>query len=159
MDMVTLVDERDQQIGVMEKEEAHKNGGRLHRASSVMLFRRGKDGVEVLLQRRAKGKKRWPGFWANTICTDVRPGETYEQCGVRRLKEEMGIGMKISDLRQAFKQIYKARYDEEYWEYEVEAVLVGEWDGEVIPNDGEVTIETTPMNIESALKEIAFLRK
>ena len=129
MEQVILVDKNDQQIGVMEKEEAHKNGGHLHRAISVMLYRsptslKLRGGTEVLLQKRALTKRRWPGFWANTVCTDVRLGETYEQCAVRRLREEMGIEIDEKDLSLAFTQIYKAKYDEEYTEHEVEAVFV-----------------------------------
>ncbi|PKM92205.1 MAG: isopentenyl-diphosphate Delta-isomerase, partial [Euryarchaeota archaeon HGW-Euryarchaeota-1] len=33
-EMIILVDENDQEIGEIEKIEAHKNGGKLHRAFS-----------------------------------------------------------------------------------------------------------------------------
>ncbi len=137
-DLVILVNERDEVVGEMDKEQAHQDGGSLHRASSVMLYRRRRGMVEVLLQKRAQKKKRWPGYWANTVCTDVRSGETYEQCAVRRLEEEMGIVIGENDLQLPFKQIYKAKYDEEFTEYEVEAIFVGEWNGEVKIDEDEV---------------------
>ena len=137
-DRVILVNEHDEVLGEMEKEEAHKNGGNLHRASSVLLYRKKNGAVEVLLQKRAGTKKRWPGWWANTVCTDVRPGESYEQCAVRRLQEEMGIVVKLGDLSLAFTQIYQAQYDQEFWEHEVEAIFVGKWEGDVVPNADEV---------------------
>jgi isopentenyl-diphosphate delta-isomerase len=37
MEEVILVDEQDQQIGLLEKIQAHKEG-RLHRAFSVIIF-------------------------------------------------------------------------------------------------------------------------
>ena len=51
-DFVVLVDELDQEIGVMEKIAAHEQG-KLHRAFSVFIFN---DKHELLLQRRAFGK-------------------------------------------------------------------------------------------------------
>ena len=48
-EMVVLVDEQDNELGVMEKMEAHKTGS-LHRAFSVFIFN-GND--ELMLQRRA----------------------------------------------------------------------------------------------------------
>ncbi len=62
---VVLVDYEDNPIGIMEKLEAHQNGGHLHRAFSVQLFdRQGR----LLLQQRAGEKYHCPGLWTNTCC-------------------------------------------------------------------------------------------
>ncbi|MFN5937548.1 MAG: NUDIX domain-containing protein, partial [Sphingobacteriales bacterium] len=61
MEQVILVDDFDNQIGVMEKMEAHEKA-LLHRAFSVFLFNaKG----EMLLQRRALSKYHSAGLWTN----------------------------------------------------------------------------------------------
>lgn len=50
MEHVILVDENDQQVGIMEKMEAHSKAV-LHRAFSVFVFN---DFGEMLLQQRAQ---------------------------------------------------------------------------------------------------------
>lgn len=138
MDKVVLVDKQDRKLRVIEKQEAHRSGGRLHRAVSVLLYRRKNGKLEALLQQRRKSKLRWPGYWGNTVCTDLRPGEFYVSCGVRRLEEEMGIKVGPEELRLVFKFIYQAKYDDEWSEHEIDGVVVGSWDGKVTANKDEV---------------------
>ena len=127
--MVVLVDQEDNTIGLMEKLAAHKNGGHLHRAVSILLYRSHNGHTEVLLQQRSKTKPLWPLFWSNTVCTHPRDGESYEDCAVRRLREEMGILAKASQLRFLFKLLYRAKYNELLTEYELDSVFIGAWDG------------------------------
>lgn len=88
IDHVILVDEQDTERGTMPKLDAHQPPGHLHRAISVLAFDpRGR----TLLQRRAAGKYHFPGLWTNTCCSHPRPGESVEEAGRRRLREEMGI--------------------------------------------------------------------
>lgn len=130
MEKVVLVNEKDKKLGLMGKLEAHQDGGHLHRAVSVLLYRVNGKGVEVLLQKRGKKKPLWPMFWSNTVCTHPRDGESYEACGVRRLREEMGIDVREIKLRFLFKLLYRSSYNEELSEHELDGVLVGEWNGE-----------------------------
>ena len=65
MEEVVLVDELDQEIGTMEKIEAHRKGA-LHRAFSILLFN---SKGEVLLQKRALTKYHSAGLWTNTCFT------------------------------------------------------------------------------------------
>jgi len=127
--MVVLVDQKDNSIGRMDKLAAHKHGGHLHRAVSVLLYRTRNGHREVLLQQRSKTKPLWPLFWSNTVCTHPRDGESYEDCAVRRLREEMGIAVKASQLRFLFKLLYRAKYNELLTEYELDSVFIGAWDG------------------------------
>lgn len=130
MGKVILVDEKDNKIGLMKKAAAHRTPGHLHRAISVLLYRK-KDGkTEALLQQRGHRKPLWPLFWANTVCTHPRDKESLTSCAVRRLKEEMGIGIDEKKLRVVFPLIYASKYNEEFSEREVDHILVGEWDGE-----------------------------
>lgn len=132
---VVLVDGADRETGRMEKLAAHREGGRRHRAFSILLF---DEGGRWLLQRRAAGKYHFPGLWTNACCSHPRPGESVAEAAVRRLKEELGVQVELEE-RFAFE--YRAESPAEglaEWEYD--HVLVGMLPGEavVVPNPDEV---------------------
>ncbi|MEY4660375.1 MAG: hypothetical protein RLZZ42_327 [Bacteroidota bacterium] len=129
--MIVLVDEQDNPTGVMEKMEVHRKA-LLHRAFSVFLFN---SKGEMLLQRRALSKYHSGGLWTNTCCSHPYPGETPQEAGKRRMKEELGFE---AEVNPAFSFIYKAALDNELTEYEFDHVLIGEYDGDVYPNEDEV---------------------
>ncbi|MET8249748.1 isopentenyl-diphosphate Delta-isomerase [Micromonospora sp. NPDC005197] len=87
--LVELVDDRGQPCGDTTVAAAHQPPGQLHRAFSVLLI--DPDG-QVLLQRRAAVKTRFPLRWANSCCGHPRPGESLTEAANRRLKEELGTG-------------------------------------------------------------------
>ena len=91
---VILVDPSDQEIGAMEKMEAHEKG-LLHRAFSVLLFN---SSGELLLQQRSLGKYHSPGLWTNTCCSHPRPAEKTLDAANRRLQEEMGLQTALSEI-------------------------------------------------------------
>lgn len=128
---VILVNEQDEQIGLMEKLEAHEKGA-LHRAVSVFIFN--KKG-ELLLQKRASTKYHGAGLWTNTSCTHPRDGESNEACAQRRLKEEMGIETR---LEERFSFLYKGEVENGLIENEFDHVFFGVYDGQVRPNADEV---------------------
>ena len=115
---VVLVNEQDQDIGQLEKIEAHELG-LLHRAFSVLLFN---DRGELLLQQRAAHKYHSPLLWTNTCCSHQRPNETTLMAAERRLKEEMGMS---APMQTAFKFQYKAALDQGLTEHELDHVLFG----------------------------------
>ena len=129
---VILVDKNDVEQGTMEKMEAHKNGGTLHRAFSVFVFN---TKGELLLQRRALHKYHSGGLWTNTCCSHPRPGETVREAGNRRLEEEMGMQCKLVEL---FSFEYKAELDGGMTEWELDHVLLGLNDKEPSINEEEV---------------------
>ncbi len=133
LDQVILVDDQDNEIGVMDKVEAHRGEAKLHRAISVYLFN---DKGELLIQQRSAQKIVGAGQWANTCCGNVRPGETYEQCAYRRLKEELGITG--ATLQPIHKFQYFARCNEEFSEREIDQVFVGRYQADPQPNPDEV---------------------
>lgn len=133
LDQVIVVDKWDRKLGVMDKVEAHRGRGVLHRAVSVFLFN--KHG-EVLLQQRSHKKIVGALQWANTCCGNVRPNETYLQCAKRRLKEELGI--ERVKLKRVCKFEYQAFCNEKFSEHEMDTVYVGRYDAEVRPNPDEV---------------------
>jgi isopentenyl-diphosphate Delta-isomerase len=128
---VILVDTDDMPVGVREKGEAHLDGV-LHRAFSVFVF---DDDGRMLLQRRARSKYHSGGLWSNTCCSHPRPGETTVAAARRRLVEEMGFHC---PLETAFSFIYRADVGGGLIEHEFDHVLLGRFNGEPVPNTGEV---------------------
>ena len=117
-ELVVLVDQDDRQIGTMEKIEAH-SAAVLHRAFSVFIINKNQ---ELLLQQRAFDKYHSPGLWTNTCCSHQRDGEATLDAGARRLMEEMGIKVPLTEL---FTFIYKASFDNGLTEHELDHVLIG----------------------------------
>lgn len=117
-EFVILVDENDNEVGVMEKLLAHREG-QLHRAFSVFIFN---DKGELLLQQRALSKYHSAGLWTNTCCSHPRPNETIKDSANRRLFEEMGLSC---DLVIKTNFIYKALFDNGLTEHEFDYVLIG----------------------------------
>lgn len=118
LNQVILVDEKDQEIGQMEKLEAHEKG-LLHRAFSIFIFN---SLGEILLQKRAKEKYHSGGLWSNTCCSHPRPGESNQAAATRRLREEMGM---YTELLPTFSFIYKSELDKGLTEHEFDHVFIG----------------------------------
>ncbi|WP_348822849.1 isopentenyl-diphosphate Delta-isomerase [Flavobacterium aestuarii] len=128
---VILVNELDEQIGLMPKLEAHEKAI-LHRAFSVFVLN---DKSEIMLQQRAHQKYHSPLLWTNTCCSHQREGETNIQAGNRRLYEEMGFN---TELKELFHFIYKAPFDNGLTEHELDHVMIGYYNGEPEINKDEV---------------------
>ena len=130
-ELVVLVDEHDNQVGLMPKMEAHEKAI-LHRAFSVFVFN---DQGELILQQRAATKYHSPLLWTNTCCSHQRDGETSLAAGKRRLQEEMGF---VCDLTEVFQFVYKAPFDNGLTEHELDHVMIGTYNGEPNVNPEEV---------------------
>lgn len=115
---VILVNQNDEQIGLMPKLEAHEKA-LLHRAFSVFVLN---EQNEIMLQQRAHQKYHSPLLWTNTCCSHQREGETNIEAGSRRLFEEMGFK---TDLKELFHFIYKAPFDNGLTEHELDHVMIG----------------------------------
>lgn len=131
-EMVVLVNEFDEQIGLMEKMQAHEQA-LLHRAFSVFLFDH--EGL-MLLQKRALTKYHSGGLWTNACCSHPRAGETTLAAAQRRLFEELGIK---PEIHEAFSFTYKAAFDNGLTEHEYDHVFVGRYQGPITPNPQEVS--------------------
>ncbi|MDB0599930.1 isopentenyl-diphosphate Delta-isomerase [Tenacibaculum maritimum] len=130
-EQVILVDEHDNQLGLMPKMEAHEKA-LLHRAFSVFVFN---DKKELLLQQRAADKYHSPLLWTNTCCSHQRNGESSLKAGRRRLQEEMGF---TCELEEVFWFIYKAPFDNGLTEHELDHVMIGRYNDKPIINKEEV---------------------
>ena len=145
-EQVILVNENDEQIGLMSKMEAHQKAV-LHRAFSVFIFN---DAHELMLQQRATSKYHSPGLWTNTCCSHQRDGVSNLEAGIRRLNEEMGFVCKLSE---ATSFIYKASFDNGLTEHEFDHVLVGSYNHSPMINSNEVD-SWKWMSIENVKKDI-----
>ncbi len=128
---VILVNDKDQEIGVMPKLMAHEKA-LLHRAFSVFVIN---NENKIMLQQRAMCKYHSPGLWTNTCCSHQREGESNIEAGKRRLQEEMGF---TTELKELFSFIYKAPFDNGLTEHEFDHVLVGYYNENPIINKDEV---------------------
>jgi len=146
-ELVILVNEKDEQIGLMPKMEAHEKAV-LHRAFSVFIFN---DKNELLLQQRAAEKYHSPLLWTNTCCSHQRNGEANIEAGQRRLQEEMGFNC---ELKEVTSFIYKAPFDNGLTEHELDHIMIGYYNQNPLINRVEVesykwmTLEAVKLDIE-----------
>ena len=144
---VILVDSSDKEVGTMEKMEAHKFGGSLHRAFSVFIFNTEGD---MLLQQRAISKYHSGGLFSNTCCSHPWPNEDIYSAANRRLMEEMGMSCKLLKI---FSFEYKAALDHGLTEWEFDHVFIGECDD--IPEINRLEVESYEyVHIEWLLKDV-----
>ena len=145
-EQVILVDKDNNQIGLMNKIEAHEKA-LLHRAFSVFVFN---DKNELMLQQRAAEKYHSPLLWANTCCSHQRDGEENIAAGMRRLDEEMGFSC---TLEEKFSFIYKAPFDNGLTEHELDHVMIGYYNDIPKINPDEVASYKW-MNLEDVKQDI-----
>lgn len=131
MEEVILVNEYDQEVGRMEKIQAHEEA-KLHRAFSVFVFNENND---LILQKRASTKYHSPSLWTNTCCSHPKPDERTDFAAHRRLIEELGFNC---FMYKAFEFTYKAVFENGLTEYEYDHVYIGFYDGHIMPNPREV---------------------
>lgn len=132
-DSLILVNENDDEIGFADKATCHDGEGLLHRAFSVLIFNsRG----ELLLQRRAPGKRLWGDYWSNSCCSHPRQGEDMESASARRLWEELGLK---AELRFLYKFQYAARFGDAGSERELCWVYAGISDQTPSTNSNEIS--------------------
>ena len=86
-EMLPVVDEHDRVIGAQRRDEVHRLGLR-HRASHVLVFDLA---GRLFLQKRGLHKDSNPGLWDSSVAGHVDEGESYDQCCIREIKEEIGI--------------------------------------------------------------------
>ncbi len=130
-DPVVLIDENGNPAGTTGKLDAHQRGLR-HQAISVII--RNKAG-HLLLQRRHLEKYHCGGKWTNACCSHPRPGERAATAARRRLREEMGIAVRLKLL---FQTEYRAKVSTDLVEHEVVDVFAGTFDGVPRPDPDEV---------------------
>jgi len=87
VELIDVVNENDEVIGVKDKDAVHRDGD-MHRAAKIYVIN---SKGEMLIHKRSETKKLNPGLWDITVGGHVRSGETCEDAAQRELKEELGI--------------------------------------------------------------------
>jgi len=137
---VIVVNEQDEELGVMEKMAAHREGV-LHRAISVFILN---DNNELLLQQRALDKYHSGGLWTNTCCSHPMPAEDTLAAAHRRLMEEMGFD---TTLEPIFTLRYKAEVGNDLIENEYDHIFTGRYSGAPVLNPEEAMAgQYVPLN-------------
>ncbi len=133
MSRLQLVDSEGLTIGTVDKLSAHENGGRLHRAVSVVLF---DDAGRILIQKRSASKYHFASKWANAACSHPFAGESLERAGRRALAHELGISTSVHEVARFTYLAYDPLSG--LTEHEYDHILVGSWSCAVLPNPDEV---------------------
>jgi len=92
-----VFDDAGRPTGIAKTRAAIHRDGDWHLAFFCWIFRDGKDGVEVVLQKRAQTKDVWPGRYDASAAGHVRFGETAAQAS-REIDEELGIAVEPTEL-------------------------------------------------------------
>ena len=93
------VDQNDQILGQTTRTEAHKHNI-MHRA--VHIFNQSESELWQL-QRRSANKELDPLKWTTSCSGHVDAGESYIEAAVRECREELGIKITESDLKEIFR--------------------------------------------------------
>jgi isopentenyl-diphosphate delta-isomerase len=142
-----LVDEHDNELGFLSKQQCHDGAGILHRAFSLFVFNAM---GELLLQKRSADKRLWPLFWSNSCCSHPRKGESMEVATRRRLQEELDVQ---ADLEFVYKFSYRAQFGEHGSENELCSVYLGRTDQTYSANANEIA-EARFISIDALSNEL-----
>lgn len=97
MELLDIVDENNNLIGIQEDKEIIHKKGLWHRESAIWIMN---ESGKMLLQKRAESKKQNPNKWALTA-GHVDAGEEPIDTMIREIQEELGINIekeKISKI-------------------------------------------------------------
>jgi len=97
-EILEVVDHEDRVIGTERRGVIHARG-LMHRSAQVLLFN---SSGELFLQKRSMHKDEFPGLWDSSAAGHLAPGESYRDCALRELEEELGIRHR-GELTRLFK--------------------------------------------------------
>jgi isopentenyl-diphosphate Delta-isomerase len=80
--------------GVKAKAAVHRDGD-WHVAAHVWIVT---PAGRVLLQRRARVKENWPGYWDVSAAGHLSAGESAIDAAIRETREELGLAIAAGDL-------------------------------------------------------------
>ncbi|MFH1506527.1 MAG: NUDIX domain-containing protein [archaeon] len=116
-EMWDLVDENDEVVGTINKDEWWNNR-QLHRGVTIILLN--SEG-KIFVHKRVENKKIYPGYYDCQVGGTVHKGETYDNGARREVQEEVGIeNPKLeflfktrfkTDLENAWVKVYRLVYD------------------------------------------------
>ena len=100
MEILDIVNEKNEVIGQAEREEIHRK--KLpHRIVHVLVFN---DQRKLALHKRPPWNIFCPNGWTTSAGGHVDSGESYKQAALREYKEELGVS---SPIKLAYEDIYE----------------------------------------------------
>ena len=100
MEYLDVLDEQGNPTGKKKlRDDVHREGD-WHACVQLWLVN---SKSQILLQKRSKNVKTWPGRWAFTVGGHVLAGEKLEDALVREMFEELGLEMSKTEFKFAFK--------------------------------------------------------
>jgi isopentenyl-diphosphate delta-isomerase len=147
MEYITLVNEKDEVVGKMEKMKVHIDGV-LHRAFSIIIIN---DNNEMLIHKRNINKYHSGGLWTNACCSHPNYSENLSASIHRRLKEEMGFDC---DLKEIFKFQYITEFGDGLIENEYDHVFIGRYNSNNINPDEDEVEDYKWIKLETLINDI-----
>ncbi len=128
-----VVNDRDEVIGQLPRREVHRQGLR-HRAVHVLIYN---SKGEIFLQKRSASKDTFPRRWDSSAAGHLNPGEEYDACAMREVREELGFQMPsvperilrleaCSQTGQEFVWVYRCEAQGPF-DLDAEEVETGDW--------------------------------
>lgn len=72
------------------------------------------DGDRMLIQKRVRSKRVWPGYWDVTVGGGVTAGEEPRRAAMREVYEELGIRIDLEDTPAALSLCTRQVFDDFY---------------------------------------------
>lgn len=127
MEILDIVNQQGQPIGLtIDRETAHLEGVR-HRTSHVWILRRREEQVEVLLQKRSRDKDSFPGCFDISSAGHIPAGVDFIPSALRELKEELGLEAQPQELVYCGQRSFSTQNifkDRPFWNRQVSNVYI-----------------------------------
>ena len=111
MELVDLYDENRIPLGRTAQRYSRREKGTYRLIVHVCIFdHRGR----LLIQRRAKEKRLWPGKWDLSAAGGVSAGETTRTSAQREVAEELGLSIHLEGVRPLCTVNFSTGFDDYY---------------------------------------------
>lgn len=106
---VDVLDENGKHTGQsVLKAEAHRFG-LFHPTVHIWFYT---DDAQILFQKRSVLKKTFPGLWDVSVAGHISAGEEVRYSAIREAKEELGIKLKVTELKKIGTHKHISRHGE-----------------------------------------------
>ncbi len=142
MEIIDIVNEKDQIIGEIDKSEVHRGNGPIHREVGIILI---DSNNQILIQQHSLNKKTYPGLWVTSAGGHVKKGEEPYFAAQRELREELGLECELAYLTKNF--------DKEISENHMVYWYLGKYNNEKLSPDSN-EVETVKLVSQTELEKL-----
>ncbi len=101
-EQLDILDENGNPTGKTASRAIVHTTGLWHRVVHIYFYRKGANGIEVLVHLRAKTKDLNPNKWDTRFGGHVKAGDTLDDAVAKELKEEVGISVIRENLSEGY---------------------------------------------------------